>query len=113
MGGAGARGRPDRLLVGATTGQVVVTDSTSVNLFKVVVAASRLRPGRSTVLTDPDSFPTDLYITRSAADLLGLTVELVPVEDAAAGSQSSATPWLWRPTRRSTTAPGSSGTCRP
>lgn len=76
----------DRLgaLVGAAPGQVVVSDSTSVNLFKVVVAASRLRPGRSTVLTDPDSFPTDLYITQSAADLLGLAVELVPVAEAPA-----------------------------
>jgi kynureninase len=63
---------------------VVVTDSTSVNLFKVFIAASRMRPGRSTVITDPDSFPTDVYMAQSAADLLGLTLELVPTPEAAA-----------------------------
>ena len=82
-------GAPERVgdrigtLVGAAPGQVVVTDSTSVNLFKVFVAASRMRPGRSTVITDPDSFPSDVYIARSAADLLGLTLELVPAPEAA------------------------------
>lgn len=83
-------GAPERVgdrigaLVGAGPGQVVVTDSTTTNLFKVFVAASRRGEGRTVVLSDPDSFPTDLYALDSAARLTGLTVELVPPGRAAA-----------------------------
>lgn len=53
-------------LIGAQSHEVVVADSVSVNLFKLVVAALQARPGRSTVLSEPGNFPTDLYMIQSA-----------------------------------------------
>ncbi len=58
-------------LIGAAADEVVLADSTSVNLFKLVVAALRDRPGRTRILTDSLNFPSDLYILQGAVDLLG------------------------------------------
>jgi kynureninase len=58
-------------LVGAEPDEVLVADSTSVNLFKLVVAALRARPERRTVVTDDLNFPSDLYVLQGALDLLG------------------------------------------
>lgn len=58
-------------LLGAGPDEVLVADSTSVNLFKLVVAALRARPERRTVVTDDLNFPSDLYVLQGALDLLG------------------------------------------
>lgn len=49
-------------LIGAGSGEVVVGDSTSISLFRVVAAALRMRPERSVIVTERGNFPTDLYI---------------------------------------------------
>ncbi|MFG5721696.1 kynureninase [Streptomyces murinus] len=65
-------------LVGAAPGQVVVGDSTSVNVFKAVVAAARMAgEDRTEILVDAGTFPTDGYIAESAARLTGHTLRAV------------------------------------
>lgn len=49
-------------LIGAASGQVIVCDSTSVNLYKLIASALAMRPGRTVVLSEPGNFPTDLYM---------------------------------------------------
>ena len=58
-------------LIGARASEVIVTDSTSVNLHKLLAAALASRPGRRTVLTVEEDFPTDLYVAGATAGLLG------------------------------------------
>ncbi|WP_415947363.1 kynureninase [Streptomyces sp. KLOTTS4A1] len=71
-------------LVGAAEGQIVVGDSTSVNVFKAVVGAVRLAgAGRDEILVDEGTFPTDGYIAESAARLTGCTLRPVPVDELA------------------------------
>src|SRR5207248_2841438 len=54
-------------LLGAAPGQVVVADSTSVDLFKALTAAVRLNPGRGEILVDAGTFPTDGYLADQVA----------------------------------------------
>ena len=58
-------------LVGARPHEVLVADSTSVNLHKLIVAALEARPERTVVLSEPGNFPTDLYMVESAVRALG------------------------------------------
>ncbi len=57
-------------LIGAAPGQVVVCDTTSINLYKVLMAAVAMRPGRKVIVAEADAFPTDLYMTEGALGLL-------------------------------------------
>ncbi|MFD7179222.1 kynureninase [Streptomyces sp. NPDC059904] len=69
-------------LVGAAEGQIVVGDSTSVNVFKALVGAVRLAgEGRDEIIVDATTFPTDGYIAESAARMTGCTLRpLTPAE---------------------------------
>ncbi|MFJ8468178.1 kynureninase [Streptomyces swartbergensis] len=65
-------------LVGAARGQIVVGDSTSVNVFKALVGAVRMAgEGRDEILVDATTFPTDGYIAESAARMTGCTLRPV------------------------------------
>ena len=71
-------------LLGAAPHQVIVTDTISINLYKVLVAAVRLRPGRMTIIAEQGNFPSDNHIIDSVARLFGLKVRYVAVEEIAA-----------------------------
>src|SRR5579884_13179 len=63
-------------LIGAPMDTVLVTDSTSVDLFKLIAAVLHARPDRRVILSEAENFPTDLYVARGAAALLGGRHEL-------------------------------------
>jgi len=67
-------------LIGAGPGEVIVADSTSVNLFKLLAALVRLDSDWSEIVTESGNFPTDLHIAEGVADLLGKRLVAVPVE---------------------------------
>jgi kynureninase len=84
-------GAPQRIggkiarLLGATAKEVVVADSTSVNLSKLLHAGIGARPGRTVILTEPSNFPTNLYVAQGVAAMIpGASVRTVPREDIVA-----------------------------
>ncbi|WP_129307798.1 kynureninase [Streptomyces sp. L2] len=80
-------------LIGAGPGQIVVGDSTSVNVFKALVAAVRMAgEDRTEILVDATTFPTDGYIAESAARMTGRTLRALSPEEvpAALGDRTAA-----------------------
>ena len=76
-------------LLGAAPGQVLVCDSTTVNLYKLARAALDARPGRTVVVTDDDNFPTDRYVLAGVAAERGADLRLIRT-DMDAGVTASA-----------------------
>ena len=67
-------------LIGASAGEVVCADSTSVNLFKLAASLLRQSKGRRTVVTERGNFPTDVYILEGLVDLFDERFDLVLAE---------------------------------
>ena len=64
-------------LIGAAADEVIVSDSVSINVFKLAAAALALRPGRRTIVTESGNFPTDVYMLEGLARLTGATLRVV------------------------------------
>ena len=72
-----------RDILGARPGEVIVSDSTTVNLYKLAAAALDAQPGRRTILADRNDFPTDRYVLEGLAQARGLELRWLdadPVE---------------------------------
>jgi kynureninase len=85
---------PERLggkiarLIGAEEDEVLVADSTSVNLFKLAVAALRARPQRPKIVTDDLNFPSDLYVLQESSRE-DYRLEVVPSPDGVHGPEAA------------------------
>ena len=64
----------------AEPGELLVSDSTSVNLYKLAAAALDVRPERRVIVTDDDNFPTDRYILAGLAQARGLELRVLGVD---------------------------------
>ena len=67
-------------IVGARSDELLIADSTSVSLFKLLAAAMQARPERKRILTQQANFPTDLYVAQGLADMLCAELKSVSAE---------------------------------
>ncbi len=64
-------------IIGASDGEVIVSDSTSVNLYKLAKAALKMQSGKTRIVSDVFNFPTDLYILQGIIGDFGNKHELI------------------------------------
>lgn len=76
-------------LIGAKNGQVICCDSISINLFKVLSAALKMRPERKVIATTRDNFPTDIYMVQGLLELLGDKYSVRYIDESNIGAQLS------------------------
>ena len=71
-------------IIGANPDELVITDTTSINLFKALAAALQVQqkkyPGKKTIVSERNNFPTDLYIVQGITEWLDLDFELILVD---------------------------------
>ncbi|MEV0569656.1 kynureninase [Dactylosporangium sp. NPDC050588] len=67
-------------VLGVDQGEVVLSDSSSVNLYKLASAALDANPGRRVIVTDDDNFPTDRYVLEGLASARNLELRVVPTD---------------------------------
>jgi kynureninase len=80
-------------LLGAAAGQLAISDSTTVNLYKLAAAALELRPDRRTIVTDARNFPSDTYVFEGLAAARGLRLvelDVDPVQGCSASDIANA-----------------------
>ncbi len=93
--GEGWLNSPERIggkiaeIIGAKPEEVIVADSTSVNLFKLVVSALKFQNRKTEIITDDLNFPSDLYVIDSAINLLDHrhTLEIIKSDDGIYGPE--------------------------
>ena len=71
-------------IIGAKANEIVISDSTSINLFKALTAALQIQqkkyPHKKTIVSERNNFPTDLYIVQGITEWLDLDYELILVD---------------------------------